>query len=393
MVRAHQIVPQAAGITCHAWNSTGDMLALCPNNNELHIYEGCNSADMASWRRAHVLAEHDMIISGISWSHANNKIVTCSHDRNAFVWKFDAAANRWVPTLCVLRIDRAALSVEWSPDGTKFAVGSGSKSVPVCFHDNSQYTDWYVSKMIKKHKSTVIQVAWHPNSQIIATVCSDRRCRVISATMQEVDATADAGPFGQPAAFGEVYPNAEYPCAGWAVAAAWSPSGTKLCFAAHDSSIHIVDYAAGGTVCAVNYSLLPLSAVMFLGEGAVVGGGHDMEPLLFSRDAQGGWAMKTRLDTDFSASRKGSQQAAVTKISAARAMFQAKTTRGEEASDGVSATFKTTHRNAITCIRAVPSGGGGGGGGGGQFSTTALDGQIAMWETSSLNVDMGALRI
>lgn len=97
--------------------------------------------------------------------------------------------------------------------------------------------------------------------------------------------------------------------------------------------------------------------------------------------------MKTRLDTDFTSSRKGFSAAAVTKISAARAMFQAKTTRGEEASEGIAATFKTTHRNAITCIRPVP------GAIGGRFSTTALDGQIAVWETSSLNVDMGSLRI
>jgi actin related protein 2/3 complex, subunit 1A/1B len=96
-----------------------------------------------------------MLISGISWSAANGKIVTCSHDRNAFVWKHDAGASKWVPTLCILRIDRAALSVEWSPDGSKFAVGSGARSVPVCFHDTSHVTDWYVSRSIKKHKSTV----------------------------------------------------------------------------------------------------------------------------------------------------------------------------------------------------------------------------------------------
>ncbi len=34
---------------------------------------------------------------------------------------------KWMPTLCVLRIDHAALDVRWSPDGSKFAVGSGAK--------------------------------------------------------------------------------------------------------------------------------------------------------------------------------------------------------------------------------------------------------------------------
>jgi WD40 repeat protein len=103
-------------------------------------------------------AQHDMVISGISWSAANDKIVTCSHDRNAYVWKYNVESQKWVPTLCVLRIDRAAIAVEWSPDGSKFAVASSSKSVPVCFHDSSQFNDWYVSKSIKKHKSTVSSV-------------------------------------------------------------------------------------------------------------------------------------------------------------------------------------------------------------------------------------------
>lgn len=70
------------------------MLALCANDNRLQIYEGCNNPDFASWRLAHVLEEHDLVISGISWSPVTNKIVTCSHDRNAFVWSYDAAQVR-----------------------------------------------------------------------------------------------------------------------------------------------------------------------------------------------------------------------------------------------------------------------------------------------------------
>lgn len=70
------------------------MVAICANDNRLQIYEGCNSPSFASWRLAHVLEEHDLIISGISWSPVTNKIVTCSHDRNAFVWSYDAAQVR-----------------------------------------------------------------------------------------------------------------------------------------------------------------------------------------------------------------------------------------------------------------------------------------------------------
>lgn len=63
-----------------------------------------------------------MAVSDIDWSTTTNHIVTCSEDRNAFVWSFDAAANggkgEWKPTMAVLRIERAAIACEWSPNGT-----------------------------------------------------------------------------------------------------------------------------------------------------------------------------------------------------------------------------------------------------------------------------------
>lgn len=58
------------------------------------------------------------------------------------------------------------------------------------------------SDIVRKHKSTVLSVAWHPNSQIIATAGCDHKCRVFSAHMPEVDAAADGGIFGEAREFG-----------------------------------------------------------------------------------------------------------------------------------------------------------------------------------------------
>jgi hypothetical protein len=35
-----QLTSPVEGISCHAWSSDGDQLALSPNNNELYIYTG-----------------------------------------------------------------------------------------------------------------------------------------------------------------------------------------------------------------------------------------------------------------------------------------------------------------------------------------------------------------
>jgi actin related protein 2/3 complex subunit 1A/1B len=119
--------------------------------------------------------------------------VSCSHDRNAFVWTYNEAENNWKPELVILRINRAATDVKWSYDGQKFAVASGAKCVPVCHYEESN--DWWISKMIKKHKSTVLTVSWHPSNQLIATGCTDFKCRVFSAYVDGLDQDVDNGLF------------------------------------------------------------------------------------------------------------------------------------------------------------------------------------------------------
>lgn len=54
-----------------------------------------------------------------------------------------------------------------------------------------------MAQMIKKHKSTVLSIAWHPNSQLLATGGCDFKCRIFSAAIPDVDPTPDAGPFNQ----------------------------------------------------------------------------------------------------------------------------------------------------------------------------------------------------
>jgi actin related protein 2/3 complex, subunit 1A/1B len=108
--------------------------------------------------------------------------------------------------------------------------------------------------------------------------------------MPEVDSTANSGPFATALPFGEVY--SEFVSNGWTTAVAWGPSGSKLCFAGQDSSLTVVDFSTASetpVIVTVKYPLLPLECVQFVSEQAVVGGGFDMEPLLFVKDSKQGW--------------------------------------------------------------------------------------------------------
>ena len=71
------------------------------------------------------LPEHDMRVTSIDWAPKSGMIVTCGEDRNAYVWQQSGPNGSWVPQLVVLRINRAATKVRWSPHENKFAVATG----------------------------------------------------------------------------------------------------------------------------------------------------------------------------------------------------------------------------------------------------------------------------
>eukprot|EP00952_Eustigmatos_sp_NYUAD-ZCMA_P004812 21090-Eustigmatos_ZCMA.PRE.1 len=61
---------------------------MLPTSTASRLMTGCRNPNTSTWTREHVLTEHDLLISSVDWSPAHNKIVTCSHDRNAFVWTY-----------------------------------------------------------------------------------------------------------------------------------------------------------------------------------------------------------------------------------------------------------------------------------------------------------------
>ena len=293
---------RAHGIACQAWDRDRAHVAVCPGTNEVHIYavDGASSSS-PKFTKLHTLAEHEQLVSAVDWSHEKNLVVTCAHDRNAYVWRHTGdggpsavAGGKWEPQMTLLpaHMNRAALCVQWSPREDKFALGSGSKSVSVCYYE--QENDWWISKVIrKKHASSVTCVAWHANNWMLATGSSDCKCRIFCAAIRGIDgspAAAKGARFGEPLMEIDV-------ASGWIHGLAWSPSFASLAVAAHDACVHVVDVADGVATggepkCAtVRLRHLPQAAVCFLDEDTIVAVGHHPHPLLFSRGPSG-WALK-----------------------------------------------------------------------------------------------------
>ncbi|CAE7597985.1 ARPC1A [Symbiodinium microadriaticum] len=145
----------------------------------------------------------------------------------------------------------------------------------------------------KKFKSTVLCCAFHPqNGQLLATGSADFKCRVFSTFDSTVDAAPSQGNFEKPLEFGEAY--CEFSSHGWVTGVAWSPSGESLCYAGHDSSISVVTFSPGGRSVSqtIRFRDLPLTCVTFVSERAIVGAGHDFNPMVFT--SSGGQGLGNR---------------------------------------------------------------------------------------------------
>jgi len=302
--------------------------------------------------------------------------VTSSQDRNAYVWTLDGGV--WKPNLVILRINRAATHVRWSPDENKFAVASGAKCVSVCYYEEPN--SWWVSKHIKKHKSTVLKVDWHPNNIFLATGSTDFKARIFSAFIKGVDSKPPAGgPFGSKLPFGELLLELDS-ASGWVHAIKWSPSGNLIAFAGHDSSINFANIQSQPpSVQRIRLPYLPLRELLYVSEHSVVGAGDDANPLLFSGNDNGEWSFASELDTkDHTTGTKAADTAA--------GQFKRKVEYG--IGDAVDTKLETIHQNTITSIEPL-----GPAGKVSSFSTTGLDGGIAIWNVKTLESKLKGLKI
>uniref|UniRef100_A0AAZ3PRN4 Actin-related protein 2/3 complex subunit n=1 Tax=Oncorhynchus tshawytscha TaxID=74940 RepID=A0AAZ3PRN4_ONCTS len=356
-------------------------IALCPNNHDVHIYK----KDGTKWTKIHELKEHNGQVTGIDWAPESNRIVTCGTDRNAYVWSLKGEV--WKPTLVILRINRAARCVSWSPKENKFAVGSGSRLISICYFE--QENDWWVCKHIKKPiRSTVLSLDWHPNNVLLAAGSCDFKCRVFSAYIKEVEEKPGPTVWGSKMPFGEVLfesgPSGvsggagEGAGGGWVHGVCFSHSGNRLAWTSHDSTVAIAE--GGKTSTSLSSETLPLLCVSFITENSLVAAGHDCYPVLFVYDGtKGSVTFGGKLDVPKQTSQRG--------ISA-RERFQ-NLDRRATSSETTEQGLESLHKNSISQISVLE----GGKSKCSTFCTTGMDGGMVTWDVKSLESALKGLKI
>ncbi|KAK5096648.1 ARP2/3 actin-organizing complex subunit Sop2 [Lithohypha guttulata] len=313
------------------------------------------------------LKGHDKTVTGVDIAPNSGMIVTCSQDRNAYVWEPSSTDGGWKPTLVLLRINRAATFVRWSPSERKFAVGSGARVIAVCYFEEEN--DWWVSKHLKKPiRSTITTLAWHPNSVLLAAGSTDSHARVFSGFIKGIDERPEASVWGERLPFNTVCGEYLNDSAGWIHAVSFAPSGDALAFAGHDSSITVV-YPSGPeqpprAMISISTQTLPFTSLIWNGDAEIIAAGYDCEPFRF-RGSEQGWELVGSVES------KRTGQGAATKESA-RNMFRQMDLRGKAKDD---TQLSTTHQNTINTIRVFS----GSQAGVQQFSTSGVDGRVVIW--------------
>ncbi|KAI0664716.1 actin-like protein ARPC3 [Cubamyces menziesii] len=382
---------QQTPVTCHAFNADRTQVAVSLNSNEVLIY----AREGNDWRVIDTLTEHDKPVTSIDWAPRSNRIVTSAQDRNAYVWQQSPDPQTghmvWKPTLVLLRINRAATYVRWSPNEDKFAVASGARAIAICSFDPEG--DWWVSRLLKKPiRSTVLSVDWHPNNVLLAAGSADMKARVFSAYIKDVDKKPAPSVWGEKLPFNTICGEYASPSGGWVHGVAFSPSGDVLAFASHDSSVTIV-YPGGPAVYTIKMSILPLVTLTWTTEESVIAAGHDCQPLVFSGN-QGGWELVGSLDDPQSNKSSGGARSGFAGASpvgrlnsAAFNTFRNAAERGisnvpgsPTASSSTESELFTVHQNTITSVRpydGVP-------GNITRVSTSGVDGKLVVWDVSAV---------
>lgn len=227
------------------------------------------------------LVKHDFIIKSVDWAPKSNRIVTCSADRNAYVWSLEK--DRWIPILVHLRIERGAVFVKWSPEENKFAVGSNSKAVSICHYDKEN--NWWSAKhILKPIRSTVTSLDWHPNNTLLACGSTDRRVRVFSSAHKDYDQKPVETPWGKEKKFGDILADVKNSVngGGWIHSVCFSGDGNKLSWVAHDSSINVIEATNPENVIKFKTKFTPFLSVIWTSPVCLIAAGHDYIPIVFT---------------------------------------------------------------------------------------------------------------
>jgi len=309
-----------------------------------------------------------MTVSGIDWAPKTNRLVTCSHDRNAFVWTEDKG--QWKPEQVILRINFSATGCKWSPDETKIATTSGDSQIALSYFNKEQ--NWWATANCKRNiNGTTSDVAWTPDSKVIAVCCTDRRVLLLTAYLKDVDTAKDCfNPFSDKPIDKAKPGNLLYEskCNGWALKCTFNDAGDVCAYVAHDSSVSFIKGVKGViTEFRVLGNTLPYKDLLFVKPNTVMCVGYDYIPDLYEYDGNKIESLK------YKGRAEEKKQTGGAAPKSAAEMFTSMSSKGSATALEGAAELPSTHKNVVNTISWLKKGT--------EVSTSGLDGNFVIWKS------------
>ena len=281
----------AKTITCHCWNKDRTQIALATrNSNDILVYETGKSSKFEDWKLIHTLIGHDLPVTALDWDPNYNRILSCSEDCNAYVWNYEN--NKWIPTLVVLKIKRAALCCKWSPNGKAFAVGSSEKKLRICTFNADQNLWVHPSGLhvkqereeepeaadgtptvSNKTRGSIFCVCWDRTGQLLCRGSLDGSMNIVSTYYDPSEPIRDC-PFdiSTKELFGFVFGDK----CGIVEDIAVNPKNDIIAYTDRNSDTHFLEFKGHiMTKQTVHCPTLPFTSLLFITDRIVAAGGFD----------------------------------------------------------------------------------------------------------------------
>ncbi|KAI3380605.1 hypothetical protein SNEBB_006708 [Seison nebaliae] len=365
-------------ISGHCWNKDKSEIALFSTNNEVIL--GRRKNDSIDINTKNKLEKHNGRVLGIDWGSKFNRIITCGADRNAYVWSF--IDGRWEPELVVLRIDRAATCVKWSNSEKKFAVGSGSRLISICFFDERQ--NFWKSLHIKKSiRSTISCLDWHPSDLLLACGTMNYRSIIFTSSISSIDDINQQDQCTNWLQNKKIQNDSfqgvcEWKSAsgGWIHDIKYSRNGDLIAWCSHDSIVSLVDSANPKTVLTYFSPNLPNLSILWISPNEFLTAGYDCIPYRMKYEVNE-IICQGRIDEESntnSTNESTKNEGGSISRKMAFNIFQARTERGENLST-IGKKNNVIHKMPILCMKSfvelnnrVK-----------RFTSVSIDGQLTFW--------------
>lgn len=189
-------------------------------------------------------------------------------------------------------------------------------------------------------------------------------------------------PWGENPKFGTLIYSME--SLGWVRNVAFSPTGETLAFCSHNATVSFADVVSGAAPQVVRMRELPLTHLLFLPDGSLVGAGHSYDPILFTR-TDAGWQMAGVISGTHAEKKQGGA------FANARNLFQTQTAQGQSTSAAAADRSNATMHSNLVCglqlfgstLGSSPA----------EFTTSGLDGKVVFWSREEISAAMSALAI